>query len=210
MKAVHFTATLSLACSLWLLTAVFVADRANASTLTLSVTQTAGGRTQVGEPDSVSSLSFANSSATFSQQIDTLSPVIFQDLTRGTAIFEVDFTAVSPPILETFAFQNVLFTAITLGANAESETVSFNFARETFTETPLPVATPLPAALPLFATGLSGLGLLGWRRKRRKRSPNSIAIFATGRRASGRNERPKLMSLVSTSDSVPRLNGTIK
>jgi hypothetical protein len=26
--------------------------------------------------------------------------------------------------------------------------------------------TPLPAALPLFATGLSALGLLGWRRKR--------------------------------------------
>jgi hypothetical protein len=27
-------------------------------------------------------------------------------------------------------------------------------------------ATPLPAALPLFASGLAGLGLLGWRRKR--------------------------------------------
>jgi hypothetical protein len=30
-----------------------------------------------------------------------------------------------------------------------------------------PVATPLPAALPLFATGIGGLGLLGWRRKRK-------------------------------------------
>jgi hypothetical protein len=29
------------------------------------------------------------------------------------------------------------------------------------------VTTPLPAALPLFATGLGGLGLLGWRRKRK-------------------------------------------
>jgi len=29
------------------------------------------------------------------------------------------------------------------------------------------VPTPLPAALPLFATGLGGLGLLGWRRKRK-------------------------------------------
>ena len=28
-------------------------------------------------------------------------------------------------------------------------------------------ATPLPTALPLFATGLGGLGLLGWRRKRK-------------------------------------------
>jgi hypothetical protein len=31
----------------------------------------------------------------------------------------------------------------------------------------LTAATPLPAALPLFATGLGGLGLLGWRRKRK-------------------------------------------
>jgi hypothetical protein len=29
------------------------------------------------------------------------------------------------------------------------------------------ITTPLPAALPLFATGLGGLGLLGWRRKRK-------------------------------------------
>ena len=28
-------------------------------------------------------------------------------------------------------------------------------------------ATPLPAALPLFATGIGGLGLLGWRRRRK-------------------------------------------
>ena len=35
-------------------------------------------------------------------------------------------------------------------------------------------ATPLPAALPLFATGLGGLGLLGWRRKR-KFVPGAIA-----------------------------------
>jgi hypothetical protein len=35
-------------------------------------------------------------------------------------------------------------------------------------------ATPLPAALPLFATGLGGLGLLGWRRKRK----NATAIVA--------------------------------
>jgi hypothetical protein len=29
---------------------------------------------------------------------------------------------------------------------------------------------PLPAALPLFASGIGGLGLLGWRRKRKARA----------------------------------------
>jgi len=28
-------------------------------------------------------------------------------------------------------------------------------------------ATPLPATLPLFASGIGGLGLLGWRRKKK-------------------------------------------
>jgi hypothetical protein len=32
------------------------------------------------------------------------------------------------------------------------------------------VVTPLPAALPLFATGLGGLGLLSWRRKRKEQA----------------------------------------
>ena len=32
----------------------------------------------------------------------------------------------------------------------------------------LGLVPPLPAALPLFASGLGGLGLLGWRRKRKK------------------------------------------
>jgi hypothetical protein len=36
------------------------------------------------------------------------------------------------------------------------------------------VATPLPAALPLFATGLAGLGLLGWRRKRKAQASRRL------------------------------------
>jgi hypothetical protein len=44
-----------------------------------------------------------------------------------------------------------------------------------FIVSPLEIgATPLPAALPLFATGLSGLGLFGWCRKRK----NAAAIAA--------------------------------
>ena len=37
----------------------------------------------------------------------------------------------------------------------------------TFSEVAGASATPLPAALPLFASGLGGLGFLGWRRKRK-------------------------------------------
>ena len=40
--------------------------------------------------------------------------------------------------------------------------------RVEFTERSASLATPLPAALPLFASGLGGLGLLSWRRKRKK------------------------------------------
>jgi hypothetical protein len=43
-----------------------------------------------------------------------------------------------------------------------SVTLPFQIATEEIVST-----TPLPAALPLFATGLGGLGLLGWRRKRK-------------------------------------------
>jgi hypothetical protein len=35
---------------------------------------------------------------------------------------------------------------------------------------PEPLPTPIPAALPLFATGLSAMGLLAWRRKREARA----------------------------------------
>jgi hypothetical protein len=38
---------------------------------------------------------------------------------------------------------------------------------QSFTLVDPPALTPLPAALPLFATGIGGLGLLGWRRKRK-------------------------------------------
>jgi hypothetical protein len=35
--------------------------------------------------------------------------------------------------------------------------------------------TPIPAALPLFASGLGGLGLLGWRRKRKAAAARAAA-----------------------------------
>ncbi len=42
---------------------------------------------------------------------------------------------------------------------------------------PVDSETPLPAALPLFATGLGGLGLLGWRRKKKAAAEKPASIL---------------------------------
>jgi hypothetical protein len=48
---------------------------------------------------------------------------------------------------------------------------NFDYLDEAFVVTNVATdVTPLPAALPLFATGLGGLALLGWRRKRKAAS----------------------------------------
>jgi hypothetical protein len=145
--------------------ALLGAPGASAATYTLSLTQPGSGT--LVAPDSVSSLtfSFSPNSGNFTQLLDALSPTISADLSRGTVLSQVDFTtALSPSLLETFAFQNVLFADVTImGATEPSENVSFRFESETTSTN----ATPLPAGLPLFATGLGALGLLGWRRKRK-------------------------------------------
>jgi hypothetical protein len=148
----------ALVCSILLL--VLIGGGAHASTL--SLTHTAGGLTLVGEPDAVLSFSFGSGSGNFVEHFGTLSPLILQDVTNGTTLFEVDLTGTG---IGDLAFQNVLFTAYSVGAIGGNavETVSFNYS--TLNITPAPV--PLPAALPLCATGLGTLGLLGWRRKRR-------------------------------------------
>jgi hypothetical protein len=64
-------------------------------------------------------------------------------------------------------------SAITFGFVTENfsggSTYSITAGYDNFEVGNLPTtgATPLPAALPLFATGIGGLGLLGWRRKRK-------------------------------------------
>jgi hypothetical protein len=83
-------------------------------------------------------------------------PTLNPDLTSGSSSKDSDLliASLAAPysITERFDF--------TLGAGT-----TVNFSAST-TLTPGPVI-PLPAALPLFATGIGGLGLLGWRRKRK-------------------------------------------
>src|ERR1700741_2242650 len=101
---------------------------ASAATITVSWTQS--GSTETGP---VVSLNFAGSSPTsFSEVPDVLSPIIHDDVTKATSISELDFTEVSPSIVETLAFQNVVFTAFTPGTPGippenPNDIVSFSF-----------------------------------------------------------------------------------
>jgi len=64
-------------------------------------------------------------------------------------------------------FYGILYNGTLTGASP-ADTRTYNLAALTISGSNFAVvATPLPAALPLFATGLAGLGLLGWRRKRK-------------------------------------------
>jgi hypothetical protein len=58
-------------------------------------------------------------------------------------------------VIETASFFTVLGPITVFGG----DTYTFQFRSD--------VDVPLPGALPLFATGLAGLGLLGWRRKKK-------------------------------------------
>ena len=63
------------------------------------------------------------------------------------------------------------FDVVASGSSTTLDFLGYNVPANTFltdvSVTQDEVATPLPAALPLFATGIGGLGLLGWRRKRK-------------------------------------------
>jgi hypothetical protein len=74
------------------------------------------------------------------------------------------------------------FGAFLLGVGPHSITGTLTLAASqsggaaAFIIGPVPTTIPLPATLPLFATGLVGLGLLGWRRKRKAKSKHQIGF----------------------------------
>ena len=78
--------------------------------------------------------------------VDSFTTPSLDSLARGAfTTFNFDWSNINEVTFSTNNLENLLLTDVTVDA----------------------AATPLPAALPLFATGLGGLGLLGWRRKRK-------------------------------------------
>jgi hypothetical protein len=88
------------------------------------------------------------------------SPFLTPDIT-SSGVFNDNTQQVIFPLGSPFTI--IVRIDITLGAGASVDLVS---ALQDVRPTDL-TPTPLPAALPLFATGIGGLGLLGWRRKRK-------------------------------------------
>jgi hypothetical protein len=68
---------------------------------------------------------------------------------------------VAPPLVEIGMLNGASFE------EATGPLVGFDGAQQVGTWKITEEVTPIPAALPLFATGLGGLGLLGWRRNRK-------------------------------------------
>jgi hypothetical protein len=133
----------------------------NANINTFSLTQTAGGAA--------------------TPVISTPSPILLGTIPGNSTVggdLIVDFTGADP---DTARFSlnatlnadgltaSLLFLDLPPGPIFDETTGHFFFGPfpGTVTTTASP-ATPLPGALPLFATGLGGLGLLGWRRKRKQ------------------------------------------
>jgi hypothetical protein len=85
--------------------------------------------------------------------------IVFDPTITGTDTFDSGSNS-----LEMEAMKLTLIDSVIGGGSIfEARSTAAIIARES-------ASTPLPAALPLFATGLGGLGLFGWRRKRKVRA----------------------------------------
>jgi hypothetical protein len=144
--------------------------RANTATFVLDNVKFSTGGTVTG---SFTYNSSDNSLTNINLQASLPSEQLSATLTDGEFFTEIDVDifefdpvnaymvfAVASPTSFTAPNPLVLTTSM-ITFNTPTESVSFSFTSGRLDP------TPLPAALPLFATGLGGLGLLGWRRKRR-------------------------------------------
>jgi len=122
-------------------------------------------------------------SIVFGTNVDDFNPMFILGGPQAPTIWTLEESSPTPTIfLQSFsggsAPQSLTAPAFTRGAGIYSMiigngvfgsnngpinyTMTFNVTQ---TVTP-PAATPIPGALPLFASGLGGVGFLGWRRKR--------------------------------------------
>ena len=139
-------------------------------TVSLSVESAAGGThtlTITGTQTGISSPGPQSTTTTdtYNGLIGSPGPVTYQQLVNGLIL---NSTSLGPAAgVQTMVFNNLVSGTIT--SDQQIIVATFTAASQDLEATMEFKATsvvPLPAALPLFASGLAGLGLLGWRRKK--------------------------------------------
>jgi hypothetical protein len=125
----------------------------------LTITQVGGGAFSLTQLDAAQTFTGLNRILDLSVQGVTAS---------GSTISEVITTLPGgADVFHTYALSSAFddVTSVTISGIGAYPTTEFSLDNLALGAA---VTTPLPAALPLFATGLGGLGLLGWRRKRKQ------------------------------------------
>ena len=108
---------------------------------------------------------FTNPTAAAGIGVSPLTPIAIMD-TFNSAFATYALGVIGPTSGSSFIVPGVPF-ATGSGAFVLNSMGDTTFCGSTGASCSTVGTVPLPAALPLFATGLAGLGLLGWRRKRK-------------------------------------------